>query len=92
MTSISDEEIAVWAYTKDYDLIIVEGLDDEPLYGIQNRHTYVIEIQEPIFANAIGYLIDIQEGFDSVNELIDADGYVNHDDPIVLKPKKEGLH
>ena len=90
MTSPS-EEVSVWAWTSDYDLIIVEGEDLEPLYGIQNRHTYVIEHQEPVFANAVGFLLDIQEGYDKVSELIDNEGYVS-EIPIrvkIIKPKGE---
>jgi len=49
MTSLSkEEEVDIWAYTQDYIMIIVEGSDLEPLYGIQNKHTYVIEVQEPL--------------------------------------------
>ena len=94
MTSPSDEEVSVWAWTEDYDMIIVEGSDMEPLYGIQNRHTGVIEIQEPIFANALGYMIDAQESLDAVSGLILEDGSVaiNETIKVTYKPTKKGYH
>jgi len=92
MTSPSEEEIDVWAYTQDYQMIIVDGSDLEPLYGIQNKHTYVIEVQEPIFANAVGYMIDLQESFDAVSEIIDEDGGIIDDVKVVFKSKKEVVH
>lgn len=89
----SDELIDVWAYTEDYQVIIVEGVDDEPLYGLQNRHTYVIEVQEPVFSNIINYLIKIQDAYDVVKTLMNEDGSLRIDDiqPITLI-KKEVIH
>jgi len=93
MTSLSkEEEVDIWAYTQDYIMIIVEGSDLEPLYGIQNKHTYVIEVQEPVFSNAVGYMIDLQEAFDAVSEIIDEDGGVIDDMKVVFKSKKEVVH
>ena len=90
---MSSEEVDVWAYTQDYILIIVEGSDLEPLYGIQNKHTYVIEIQEPVFSNAVGYMIDLQEAFDAISEIIDEDGAIMDGvAEITLKGKKERVH
>ena len=88
---MSSEEVDVWAWTQDYDMIIVEGFDDEALYGIQNRHTLVIEIQEPIFSNAVGYLIDLQRAFDEVSKIIAEDGSLMIDGVVSVsyKPKKE---
>ena len=89
----SEEEIDVWAYTQDYHLIIVEGSDLEPLYGIQNKHTYVIEIQEPIFSNAVGYMIDLQEAYEAVSKIIDEDGAIMDGvTEVILKGKKEVVH
>ena len=90
----SDEEVSVWAWTEDYDMIIVEGSDMEPLYGIQNRHTLVIEIQEPIFANALGYMIDAQESLNAVSGLILEDGSVAMDETtkVTYKPAKKEYH
>ena len=90
----SEEEVSVWAWTEDYDMIIVEGSDMEPLYGIQNRHTLVIEIQEPVFSNAVGYMMDLQEQFDAVSEIIAEDGSIMDDQMIKVsyKPKKEYTH
>ena len=87
----SEEEVSIWAWTSDYDLIIVEGADMEPLYGIQNRHTLVIEIQEPVFANAVGFMIDIQEGYNAVAPLILEDGSITVNDGVKIsfKPNKE---
>ena len=91
---MTSEEIDVWAWTSDYDLIIVEGSDMEPLYGIQNRHTLVIEVQEPVFATAIGYLLDLQDSYDAVAPLIQEDGSVSEGDVIKVtyKPKTEEYH
>lgn len=95
MTSISDEEqIDVWAYTPDFNLIIVEDEMGEPIYGLQNRHTYVIEIREPIFSNAINYLIQLQDEYDAAYDLINEDGSLRIDDMIKVtyKTKKGDLH
>lgn len=91
MTSLSEEDESVWTWTEDYDMIIVEGSDMEPLYGIQNRHTGVIEVQEPIFANAIGYIIDLQESYNAVSPYILEDGsvMVNGQVKVSFKPSKE---
>lgn len=88
----SEEEVDVWAWTSDYDLIVVEGSDMEPLYGIQNRHTLVIEVQEPVFANAVGYLIDLQESFDSVSPLIDEDGSIMEDQMVKVTYKTKKVY
>ena len=89
----SEEEIDVWAYTQDYNLIIVEGSDLEPLYGIQNKHTYVIEVQEPVFSNAVGYMIDLQKAFEDISEIIDEDGAIMDGvTEVILKGKKEVVH
>lgn len=89
----SDEEVNVWAYTSDYDMIVVEGLDGEPLYGLQNRHTYVIEIQEPVFSNAISYLIEAQINYELVSDLIDKDGYVSIDNVVPdIKVNRKEIH
>ena len=95
MTSLSnEEEVGVWAWTTDYDMIVVEGSDMEPLYGIQNRHTLVVEIQEPIFSNAVGYMMDLQEQFDAVSDIIAEDGSIMDDQAVKVsfKPKKESYH
>lgn len=89
MTSPS-EEVDVWAWTPDYDMIVVEGFDGEPLYGLQNRHTEVIEVQEPVFSNAVNYLIEIQESYDSTKDVINEDGRVTDGMmKVTFKPKKE---
>lgn len=89
----SDEEVSVWAYTSDYDMIVVEGSDMEPLYGLQNRHTSVIEIQEPVFSNAINYLIEAQMNYDLVSDMIDKDGYVSIDDIVPdIKVNRKEIH
>lgn len=88
MTSLS-KEIDVWAWTADYDLIVVEGSDLEPLYGLQNRHTLVIEITEAVFSNALVFLIDIQRAYEDASKLIGEDGSVSIDE--FMKIKKE-LH
>ena len=93
MTS-SEEEVDVWAYTPDFNLIIVEDEVGEPVYGLQNRHTYVIEIQEPVFSNAVNYLIQLQEEYDTAASLIGEDGGILLDGMIkvAFKPKKEWRH
>lgn len=88
----SEEEVGVWAWTGDYDLIVTED-DFSFTYGIQNRHTGVIEIMEPIFSNAINYLIDVQRAHDSVSEIINSDGSVNYDEiNITPKLKVKAVH
>ena len=90
----SEEEVSVWAWTEDFDMIIVEGFENEALYGLQNRHTGVIEITEPVFSSAVTYLIQLQEEFTAASALIGEDGQVLIDDMIkvVFKPKKETHH
>ena len=90
--SSEEEETEVWVWTSDYDLIVVEGSDMEPLYGIQNRHTLVIEVQEPVFANAVGFLIDLQESFDSVSPLIDEDGSIMEDQMVKVTYKTKKVY
>ena len=90
----SEEEVEVWAWTEDYDLIVVEGDDFEPIYGIQNRHTGVVEVQEPVFSNAVNYLMEIQEAYESAAAIIAEDGSLMTDNLIKVsfKPKTEWEH
>ena len=95
MTSPSnEEEVDVWAWTPDFNLIIVEDDVGDMVYGLQNRHTHVIEIQEPIFSNAINYLIQLQEEYDATASLIREDGGILLDGmvKVTFKPKKETHH
>lgn len=88
---MSSEEVDVWAWTPDFDLIVVEDESGETVYGLQNRHTHVIEIYDPIFSNAINYLIQLQEEYDAAASLIGEDGGVMLDGTVkvTFKPKKE---
>ena len=90
----SEEEVDVWAWTPDFNLIIVEDDVGEPVYGLQNRHTHVIEIQEPVFSNAVNYLIQLQEEYDAAASLIGEDGGLLLDGmvKVTFKPKKETHH
>ena len=94
MPPSNEEEVGVWAWTEDYDMIVVEGSDFEPIYGLQNRHTGVIEVQEPVFSNALNYLIEIQASFESANNIIDENGAVMTDEIINVSydTKKEYSH
>lgn len=86
MTSDADEEIGVWAWTADYDLIIVETKDGLT-YGCQNRHTEVVEIVDKIFANAIGHMIDLQYSFEAANDVVLSNGEIAYDkiQPVLMK-------
>lgn len=95
MTSPSNEETDVWAWTEDYDLILVTDYDsDDTVYGLQNRHTLVIEIREPVFSNAINYLIQLQEEHDAAASLIGEDGGLMLDGlvKVTYRTKKDVYH
>lgn len=79
MTSDEDDgDVNVWAWTADYDLVVVETMEGFA-YGCQNRHTSVVEITDTIFANAVGHMIDLQYSYESVEGLILEDGSISYD-------------
>lgn len=90
----TEEEVDVWAWTPDFNMVIVEDETGEPVYGLQNRHTYVIEIREPIFSNAVSYLAQLQEEFDAAGDLLNEDGSLRTDEMIkvTFTSKKEVFH
>ena len=89
MTS-EEEDTDVWVWSSDFNLILVEDYDnDNVVYGLQNRHTLVIEIREPVFSNAVNYLVQLQEEYDAASSLIGEDGELLTDGivKVTFKPK-----
>lgn len=88
MTSDTEEEVGVWAWTADYDLIVVETMDGLA-YGCQNRHTGVVEVIDSVFANSVGHMIDLQYSYEAVEGMILSDGELTYDSVQPVKEKKE---
>ena len=87
--SHSRDELDVWAFTEDYNLVVTED-DEGLLYGLHNRHTGIIEVKEAVFSNAVSYLIEIQAGYESAYEFINEDGSIKDDVEVVIKPTTKG--
>ena len=87
---LDEIEVDVCAFTETYS-VVVTVLDEECCYGVLNNETGVIEHKEFIFSNVVDTMLNLQEGWDSVQELIGVDGRIDMDYYRVATPK-EKLH